>query len=74
MSTEDVECCGRPTENPPSNSRLRSHNIIVHLPYMLGPDCEKQTISPTETLMLQIPDEMIETVCSHTNQKFEKHI
>ncbi|CAG5026430.1 unnamed protein product [Parnassius apollo] len=37
------------SKNPPSSSRIRSHNIISHLPDIVGPAREKHNMSPIES-------------------------
>lgn len=62
------------SKTPPSSSRIRSHNIITHLPGIVGPARDKQHMSPIESWQLLIPDEMIQTICTQTNQKIREYL
>lgn len=57
------------SKNPPSSSRVRQHNIITHLPGLAGQARNKMNMSEMESWQLLFPDDLIEVVCLHTNQK-----
>lgn len=57
------------SKNPPSSSRVRQHNIITHLPGLAGQARDKINMSEFESWKLLFPDDLIEIVCLHTNQK-----
>lgn len=53
----------------PSSSRTRNHNIITHLPGLIGEARDKINMSPLDSWYLLISNDIIEIICKHTNAK-----
>ncbi|KAH9629116.1 hypothetical protein HF086_008565 [Spodoptera exigua] len=50
------------SKTAPSRSRTRRHNIITHLPGLVGPAREKTNMSELESWQLLVTNEMLEVI------------
>ena len=56
-------------KNSPVPSKVRSHNIITHLPGLRGPALQSKPSSPLEAWSLLITDDMLGMILNYTNEK-----
>ncbi|XP_045448241.1 piggyBac transposable element-derived protein 1-like [Melitaea cinxia] len=54
---------------PPSQSRVRAHNIILHLPGLRGPAQAKNKMTPLDAWQCLFTDDILDLILEHTNEK-----